>query len=259
MSRRPHEPAQALFAISSCVPTWTSAIIQGYDQDSEARQLLSKLTVEPSTVPHFSLQDGIIRYKSRIWLGSNNKLQVQIMSALHDAPSGGHSGFPVTYRRIKQLFAWKAMKSYIKEFVASCSICQQPKPDRVKYPGLLQPLPVPSSAWQIISMDFIEALPKSQGKSCVLVVVDKFTKYKFTAASVAKVFFDNIYKLHGLPDYCLRPRQDFHQLLLARIIQIGQGFSAYEHQLSPLDRRSDRAGEPMPRDISPLLCQLMSF
>src|SRR6185437_13277432 len=92
-------------------------------------------------------------------------------------PSGGHSGFLVTYRRVKQLFAWKAMKSDIKAFVASCSTCQQAKPDRSKYPGLLQPLPAPSSAWQIISMDFIEGLPKSKGKNCILVVVDKFTKY----------------------------------------------------------------------------------
>ena len=176
--------------------------------------LLSKLVVDPSAVPHFSLQEGIIRYKKRIWLGSNKDLQAQILSALHDTPSGGHSGFPVTYRRIKQLFAWKAMKFDVKAFVAGCSICQQAKPDRSKYPGLLQPLPVPSSAWQIISMDFIEGLPKSQGKSCVMVVVDKFTKYShflalshpFTAAGIAKVFFDNIYKLHGLPDSIVSDR-----------------------------------------------------
>ena len=135
--------------------------------------------------------------KKRIWLGNNKELQLQIMSALHASPAGGHSGFPVTYRRIKQLFAWPAMKSAVKSFVAQCSICQQAKPDRAKYPGLLQPLPVPSQAWQIISLDFIEGLPKSQGHSCVLVVVDKFTKYShfialshpFTAASIARIFF----------------------------------------------------------------------
>jgi len=63
-------------------------------------------------------------------------------------------------------------------------------------------------------MDFIEGLPKSQGKSCVMVVVDKFTKYShflalshpFTAAGIAKVFFDNIYKLHGLPDSIVSDR-----------------------------------------------------
>ena len=63
-------------------------------------------------------------------------------------------------------------------------------------------------------MDFIDGLPKSQGKSCVLVVVDKFTKYghflplahPFIAATVAKVYFDNIYKLHGLPEFIISNR-----------------------------------------------------
>ncbi|KAL0419043.1 UNVERIFIED_CONTAM: hypothetical protein Sradi_1317800 [Sesamum radiatum] len=57
-------------------------------------------------------------------------------------------------------------------------------------------------------MDFIEGLPNSEGKVSVLVVVDRLTKYShfialqhlYTTTSVAKIFFDNIYKLHGLPE-----------------------------------------------------------
>lgn len=95
----------------------------------------------------------------------------------------------------------------VHSFVSSCSICQQAKPDRAKYPGLLQPLPVPDGAWQTISMDFVEGLPKSGVFDTILVVVDKFSKYShfialkhpFTAASVATVFMSNIYKLHDMP------------------------------------------------------------
>lgn len=57
-------------------------------------------------------------------------------------------------------------------------------------------------------MDFIEGLPKSQGKSLILVVVDRLTKYAhfmalahpYTTKHVAQVFLDNVYKLHGLPE-----------------------------------------------------------
>jgi hypothetical protein len=35
----------------------------------------------------------------------------------------------------------------------------------VKYPGLLQPLPVPEFAWQVVGLDFIEGLPKSKSIS----------------------------------------------------------------------------------------------
>ena len=99
------------------------------------------------------------------------------------------------------------MKTDVENFVKQCNTCQQAKHELCKTPGLLQPLPVPDRPWQAISMDFMEGLPKSEGFSAILVVVDRFTKvshflalkHPFTAASVAKVFLNNIVKLHGLP------------------------------------------------------------
>jgi hypothetical protein len=69
------------------------------------------------------------------------------------------------------------MKNQIKEFVQSCMTCQQAKPERVKYPGLLEPLPTPDGAWKMVTMDFIEGLPQSGKFNSIMVVVDKFTKY----------------------------------------------------------------------------------
>jgi hypothetical protein len=66
---------------------------------------------------------------------------------------------PVTYRRMKQLFAWRGMKATVQKFAQSCLLCQMAKPDRTKCSGLLQPLPIPEEAWQTISMDFVEGLP----------------------------------------------------------------------------------------------------
>jgi hypothetical protein len=108
---------------------------------------------------------------------------------------------------VKQLFAWPALKKSVQQYVQSCEICQQAKTEHVKYPGLLQPLPIPQQAWEIVSLDFIEGLPSSENYNTILVVVDKFTKYghflslspPFTALNVAQLFFSQIYKLHGLP------------------------------------------------------------
>jgi hypothetical protein len=109
-------------------------VIDSYVDDAYSQKLLAALTVDISGSALFTLHSGIIKYKGRVWIGATKNLQLQIVTALHDSPIGGHLGFPVTYRRIKQLFAWKGMKSHIKEFVAACSVCQQSKPDRSKYP-----------------------------------------------------------------------------------------------------------------------------
>lgn len=63
-------------------------------------------------------------------------------------------------------------------------------------------------------MDFIEGLPPSDRFNAILVVIDKFTKYAhfipvhhpFTALQIAKVFLDQVYKLHGLPKALISDR-----------------------------------------------------
>ncbi|KAF0930854.1 hypothetical protein E2562_035954 [Oryza meyeriana var. granulata] len=88
-----------------------------------------------------------------------------------------------------------------------CIVCQQNKTEHLHPAGLLQPLEVPSSVWADIAMDFVEGFPKVGGKSVVLTVVDRFSKYAhfvalghpYTATSVARVFFDHIVRLHGIP------------------------------------------------------------
>ena len=74
-------------------------------------------------------------------------------------------------------------------------------------PGLLQPLPIPYTPFINISMDFVEGLSKYEGKDVIMVVVDQFNKYAhclalshpYSVPTIAKIFMDNIYKLHGLP------------------------------------------------------------
>jgi hypothetical protein len=102
----------------------------------------------------------------------------------------------------------------VKEFVRACTICQRNKTESLHPAGLLQPLPVASRVWVDISMDFIKALPKVHGKSVILTVVDRFSKFAHciplshpcTAASVARAFFNDIVCLHGLPESIVSDR-----------------------------------------------------
>ena len=64
-------------------------------------------------------------------------------------------------------------------------------------------------------MDFIIGLPKTQGKDCIFVVVDRLTKFvHFFAISmdftsqVAYLFFREVFMLHGLPKNIVSDRDN---------------------------------------------------
>jgi hypothetical protein len=68
--------------------------------------------------------------------------------------------------------------------------------------------------WVDISMNFIKGLHKVGGKSVILTVADRFTKYAhfialghpYRVASVARAFFDGIVRLHGFPSSIVSDR-----------------------------------------------------
>jgi hypothetical protein len=90
--------------------------------------------------------------------------------------------------------------------VSECVTCQQNKSEHALLAGLLQPLPILEQKWESISMDIITSLPKVQGKDCIYVVVDRFTKFahfyaipiEYNIVQVVDPFFREVFRLHGL-------------------------------------------------------------
>jgi len=70
------------------------------------------------------------------------------------------------------------------------------------------PNSIPEKPWTHISADFIMKLPLDQGYDAILVVVDRLMKMvhfistteKTTAEGLVRLFRDNVWKLHGLPE-----------------------------------------------------------
>jgi hypothetical protein len=73
--------------------------------------------------------------------------------------------------------------------------------------GKLQPLPVLTEQWNIISVDFIVELPEAHGYDAAMIVMDSASKCRhfilthtmITASGMARLFLYNVWKLHGLP------------------------------------------------------------
>lgn len=167
-----------------------------------------------SSNPKYTLSSDILGYKKRVCLGTGTDLKDKIFDSFHSSAFGGHSGQRVTLHRLKQVFYWPHMKQFVASKVSECPECQISKIEHVPCPGLLDPLTIPNMKWAEISMDFVEGLPKSKGKDVILVVVNRLTKYVHfilllhpcSVKSVAKLFMDNIYKLHGAPKVIVTDR-----------------------------------------------------
>ncbi|GIL63307.1 hypothetical protein Vafri_17402, partial [Volvox africanus] len=161
---------------------------------------------------HLSMQNGLwIRKEgstSQIVVPNDDSLRRDILSRIHEDPLAGHPGCTRTAELVRRSFWWPRLAKDAENFVQTCDLCQRNKAMSGKGHGLLQPLPVPEAPWESVSMDFVVALPKTEGGyDAVLVMVDRLTKMvhvaptmsSCTAEQTARLFFDNVVRLHGVP------------------------------------------------------------
>jgi hypothetical protein len=73
-------------------------------------------------------------------------------------------------------FFWPGMSNDIQQNIRNWDTCGRTKLWRDGLQGLLKPLPIPEQIWKEISIDFIEGLPESQGKTNLMVVTDRLSK-----------------------------------------------------------------------------------
>jgi hypothetical protein len=147
---------------SAAIPVWMTEVVKSYSEDVKCKELIEQLAMAPTALPNFTFSKGLLRYKQKIYVGSTAPLRKNIIDSTHNSELGGHSREKATYERIKLLFHWPGLKQQVVDFIKQCPTCQLNKPEHCKYPGVLQPLPVPDIAWTHISMDFVDGLPLSE-------------------------------------------------------------------------------------------------
>lgn len=118
--------------------------------------------------------NGLRYYRGKIVLDTNSGLIKTIIQEMHAV---SHEGVDKTLYRSKHVFEWKGMVWSVKEFIRNCQICQQNKTPTAASNGLLYPLPIPDQVWEDIFMNFVEGLPRSNGKTILFLVVDMLTKF----------------------------------------------------------------------------------
>jgi len=97
----------------------------------------------------------------------------------------------------------------VEKYVEECDMCQRMK-NRTELPaGKLKLSEVLEKPWTHLTVDFIMKLPVVAGKDTILVVCDrlsKITHFVATTEGLARLFKDNMWKLHGLPESIVSDR-----------------------------------------------------
>ena len=216
LSRRPSPAVLAAISSVSVSASWLSALKQGYEQDTKAAALFAELASINTFGPFlYSQANGLLYYKGRLYVPNVPALRAQLLSEHHDTPLAGHQGVERTTKLLKRYYYWPGMDEDVRAFVQTCPVCQRAKGSNQKPLGLLQPLPIPERKWQSISMDFVVQLPRtSEGYDAIMTVLCRFSKRVHfipmntdaTAKEVAKLYFREIWKHHGLSESIVSDR-----------------------------------------------------
>ncbi|KAK3241898.1 hypothetical protein CYMTET_48379 [Cymbomonas tetramitiformis] len=143
-------------------------------------------------------------------LGEGSPLREIVFREAHDSLAAGHTGRDTTLERVLRRFWWKNASDDVGAWVASCPTCQAVK-TRSSYPdGLLNPHSIPPSRnWQDVGVDFVTGLPLTeQGNDAFVAFTCKLSKMVHvvpinfgdsSAATIARIYFDTVWRQHGAP------------------------------------------------------------
>ena len=110
---------------------------------------------------------------------------------------------------------WPGVTRDIGRYVEGCDLCQRMKNRMEELVGKLKLSEVPKKPWTHLMVDFITKLQVVAGKDAILVVCDQLSKMTYfvvtmegtLAEGLARLFRDNVWKLHGLPESVMSDRE----------------------------------------------------
>jgi len=185
------------------------------DEDIEAAYQSDPLFSKRKYTKGLQHKNGLWYAQQRIVVPNSPLLKRRILELCHDQALSGHLGITKTLKLVSRDFCWPGLSTDVEDYVRHCDACQRHKVNTRMYAGKLQPLSVPGRRWESVTMDMIVKLPvTAAGHDSILVFVDRLTKMvhfvptteSLTAHGFAKLFIENVVRLHGLPHSVISDR-----------------------------------------------------
>ena len=156
----------------------------------------------------WKIEGELVLKEGKVYVPRDEELRVEVIRLHHDVLAAGHGGRWKTVELVTRNYWWPGIMRDMGKYVEGCDLCQRIK-NRMEEPaGKLKLSEVPQKTWTHLTVDFITKLLVVAGKDTILVVCDRLSKMIHfvtttegtSAEGLARLFRDNVWKLHGLPE-----------------------------------------------------------
>ena len=162
----------------------------------------------------WKIEENLVLKEKKIYVPKNEELRGGVIRLHHDIQAAGQEERWKTVELVTRNYWWPGVTRDVEKYVEGCDLCQRMKNRTEEPAGKLKLSEVPQKTWSHLTVDFITKLPVVTGKDAILVVCDRLSKMThfvattegMSAEGLARLFRDNVWKLHGLPESVVSDR-----------------------------------------------------
>ena len=175
---------------------------------------MKKAGVKELREEEWKLEGDLVLKEGKVYVPKDEELRAEVIRLHHDVLAVGHDERWKTVELVTRNYWWPGVTRDVERYVEGCDLCQRMKNRMEELAGKLKLSEVPKKPWLHITVDFITKLLVVAGKDVILVVCDwlsKMTHFVATtegtlAEGLARLFQNNVWKLHGLPESVVSDR-----------------------------------------------------
>jgi len=156
----------------------------------------------------WQIEEDLVLKKGKVYIPKDEKLRAEVIQLHHDVLVAGHGRRWNTVELVTRNYWWPGVTRDVGKYVEGCDLYQRMKNRMEELAGKLKLSEVLEKPWTHLMVDFITKLPVVVGKDAILVVCDRLSKMTHFVAmtegssveGLARLFWDNVWKLHRLPE-----------------------------------------------------------
>jgi len=156
----------------------------------------------------WKIEEELVLKEEKVYVPKDEELRAEVIRLHHDVPAVGHGGQWKMVELVTRNYWWLGVTRDVGRYIEGCNLCQKMKNRMEEVAGKLKLSEVLEKPWMYLMVDFITKLPVVAGKDTILVVCDRLFKMTHFIATtegtlaegLVRLFRDNVWKLHGLPE-----------------------------------------------------------